>query len=172
MIEINFNKEEIDACRKGAKLRYQFARNSDLENENYASDPERQEGSALDYLGIRGELAVAKAFDLHFDPFRGMGVDNGIDFFWNEISIDVKSTVWITGKLMFKSVEKFKSDIAVLAIELEEDFFRVPGWIKREDFIKNSGPFLNGVAVTQEDLNPPQELWEIMTNKKNQKYER
>tara|TARA_R110000824_G_scaffold3067_1_gene14023 strand:- start:1266 stop:1784 length:519 start_codon:yes stop_codon:yes gene_type:complete len=172
MIEINFNKEEIDACRKGAKLRYQFARNSDLENENYASDPERQEGSALDYLGIRGELAVAKAFDLHFDPFRGMGVDNGIDFFWNEISIDVKSTVWITGKLMFKSVEKFKSDIAVLAIELEEDFFRVPGWIKREDFVKNSGPFLNGVAVTQEDLNPPQELWQIMTNKKNQKYER
>lgn len=172
MIEINFNKEEIDACRKGAKLRYQFARNSDLENENYASDPERQEGSALDYLGIRGELAVAKAFDLHFDPLRGMGVDNGIDLFWNDVSIDVKATPYLNGKLLFRSLNKFKSEIAVLTIEVQEDSFRVPGWIKREDFVKNSGPFLNGVAVTQEDLNPPEELWQIMTNKKNQKYER
>ena len=169
MIEINFNKEELDACRKGANLRYQFARNSDLGRGLYLTAPEKAEGSNPDYLGIRGELAVAKAFNLHFDVFRGMGVDNGIDFFWNEISIDVKATDYLGGRLMFKSVDKFKSDLAVLTIEVREDLYRVPGWIKKEDFIKNSGPFSNGVAVTQEYLNPPQELWEIMTNKKNKK---
>ena len=169
MIEVHFNKEELDSCRKGANLRWQFARNSDLGRGLYVTDPERREGSNPDYLGIRGEMAVAKAFDLPFDPFRGMGVDNGIDFFWNEISIDVKSTVWITGKLMFKSVEKFKSDIAVLAIELEEDLYRVPGWIRKEDFAETSFSFKNALAVKQEDLRPPKELWEMMTNKKNMK---
>jgi hypothetical protein len=56
-----------------------------------------------------------------------------------------------------------------LTIEVKEDLYRIPGWINKEDFKKNNGPFLNGVAVTQEGLNPPQELWEIMTNKKNKK---
>lgn len=169
MIEVSFNKEELDSCRKGANLRWQFARNSDLGRGLYVTDPERREGSNPDYLGIRGEMAVAKAFDLPFDPFRGMGVDNGIDFFWNEISIDVKSTPYLTGKLMFGSVEKFKSDIAVLAIELQEDVYRVPGWIRKENFAETSFSFNNALAVKQEDLRPPNELWEIMTNRKNKK---
>ena len=169
MIEISFSKEELDSCRKGANLRWQFARNSDLDRGLYVTDPERREGSNPDYLGIRGELAVAKAFDLPFDPFRGMGVDNGIDFFWNEISIDVKSTPYLGGKLMFKSADKFRSDIAVLAIEVAEDVYRVPGWIRKENFDLAASPFMNGIAVEQADLQPPNELWELMTNKKNQK---
>ena len=169
MIEINFNNEELDACRKGANLRWQFARNSALARGLHMKDPERREGSTPDYLGIRGELAVAKAFDLPFDPFRGMGVDNGIDLFWNGVSIDVKATPYMNGKLLFQSVNKFVAELAVLTIEVKEDLYRIPGWINKEGFKKNNGPFLSGVAVTQEDLNPPQELWEIMTNKKNKK---
>ena len=169
MIEISLNKEELDSCRRGANLRWQFARNSELGRGLYVKEPERREGSNPDYLGIRGEMAVAKAFNLPFDPFRGMGVDNGIDFFWNEISIDVKSTPYLNGRLLFKSADKFKSDIAVLAIEVEEDFYRVPGWIRKEHFDLTASPFMNGIAVEQEDLKAPSELWEIMTNFKNKK---
>ena len=70
---------------------------------------------------------------------------------------------------MFGSVEKFKSDIAVLAIELQEDVYRVPGWIRKENFAETSFSFNNALAVKQEDLRPPNELWEIMTNRKNKK---
>jgi len=80
-------------------------------------------------------------------------------------AVDVRAR----GQLLFRSVDKFKSDIAVLTIEVEEGLYRIPGWINKEDFVKNHGHFLNGVAVTQEDLNPPEELWQIMTNKKNMK---
>jgi hypothetical protein len=169
MIEISFNKEELDSCRRGANLRYQFARKAALLRDIKDKTPGKSEGSNPDYQGIRGELAVAKAFELDFDPFRGIGVDNGIDFWWNETSIDVKATPYITGRLIFIDPEKFKSDIAVLAIEVKEDFYRVPGWISKERFKEICKPFMEGYAVEQEDLKQPSELWEIMTNWKNKK---
>ena len=85
------------------------------------------------------------------------------------MSIDVKSTPYLSGKLMFKSADKFRSDIAVLAIEIGEDVYRIPGWIRKENFDLAASPFMNGIAVEQADLQPPNELWELMTNKKNQK---
>ena len=167
MIQISLSKEELDSCRKGANLRYQFARKADLERDIKDKTPVKSEGSNPDYQGIRGELAVAKAFELAFDPFRGIGVDNGIDFWWNETSIDVKATPYATGKLIFIDPNKFKSDIAVLAIEVEEDLYRVPGWISKERFKEVCKPFMEGYAVEQKDLKSPSELWEIMTNWKN-----
>ena len=169
MIEVHFNKEELDSCREGANLRYRFARKSGIKADIKDKTPGKSEGSNPDYQGIRGEMAVAKAFGLNFDPFRGMGVDNGIDFWWNEISIDVKSTPYATGKLIFPNKGKFRSDIAVLAIEVEEDFYRVPGWIKKEYFAEICVPFMEGYAVELIDLESPKQLWEIMTNRKNKK---
>ena len=64
----------------------------------------------LDYLGLRAELSVSKAFDIEHNLFQ-LGIDEGADIWLGDISIDVKSTFYMSGRLLFKNTEAFKSSI-------------------------------------------------------------
>jgi hypothetical protein len=96
-----------------------------LENKNQTREEANIEG-------YKGEFAVARLFDLE-EPTFNITSDFGADLWWNDSSIDVKTTK--TKDLIFDSMEKFKSDIAVLARPTDQpDVIEVGKWISRIEF--------------------------------------
>jgi hypothetical protein len=65
----------------------------------------------VDKLGLKGEFVVSKLFNINFNPSL-IGIDDGCDLWINEISIDVKSTFYENGKLLFKSPDAFNLSLS------------------------------------------------------------
>ena len=59
------------------------------------------------------------------------------------VALDVKTTKYVTGTLLFKSVESFKSPIAVLCVEIDANTMGIAGWINRKDFAAKCCEFIN-----------------------------
>tara|TARA_R110002012_G_scaffold313847_1_gene526013 strand:- start:335 stop:775 length:441 start_codon:yes stop_codon:yes gene_type:complete len=118
----------------------------------------------IDLTGIKGELAASKVYKAEFNPYD-LGVDSGIDIMISDIGIDIKTTTYLTGKLLFKNIESFKAPIAILCLQKNEDTVIVAGWINKKDFQEKSEPFNGGMAVTQDKLNSPESLWLNLINK-------
>lgn len=117
-------------------MRTQMARASGVVNQR------RDHGRSdfeIDYLGIRAELAVAKLYNIPFDP-RAIGVDAGHDMWVDEhISIDVKASFHGNGHLLFKGLKAFRSDYAIMvAATAFEEVMHICGWVSRERFIRES----------------------------------
>ena len=96
-----------------------------------------------------------------------MGVDDGCDLFLHDIGIDVKSTFYKTGKMLFKSREAFKADACILVTATDQpNEMEVVGWLSRKEFLEVSeksqlGQYSGGFAVEQEKLRPLSDLWHI-----------
>ena len=164
MIPIRLKKSEISSCEQFAALRWQLARMSSVANDR--RDPSRTDND-IDLLGIKAELAVSKLFNLDFSP-SSLGIDSGNDLYIDvgtkEISIQVKSSFYPNGRLLFKSLESFTSDIAILVTASEEqDLMIVKGWISKKDFIsanyKKDLGHGEGHMVDQEALKDIPTLW-------------
>ena len=169
MIKIELTNEDLHDCRRAGSFRWQLSRAAGIADQQ-RGPTKKNSKNHYDIIGIKGELAVARLYDLPFDAYRG-GIDEGIDLFYGGVSIDVKSTDNIGGKLIFKSKEAFKAQIGILAIELEENLIGVAGWITREEFEWYSLPFgiKGGFCVTQADLKLPESLWGKMINRRNKR---
>jgi len=156
MITIRLNRKDLSKAVQHSNFRTQLSRACGLNNQVKG----KWQNKDIEYLGVRAEIAVAKLFD--FDGI-GMGIDDGSDFYFDDVSIDVKATFYKNGRLIFKNRESVKADVIVLVNEHSEDTLRIEGWSTKEHFLKKSevkelgsGPTL---VLEPENLFPIEELW-------------
>lgn len=123
--------------------------------------------SQADLLGVMGEYAVSKYLKTPFDTTINLNGDGGeIDMFLGENSIQVKSTKYSTGRLVFNKKEEIKADINIFVYcNIENKFARILGYIKKDNILevlyeKNLGHGIR-FCVDQENLHPISELMEI-----------
>jgi hypothetical protein len=164
---ITLTKEDIARCKQAAALRWQLARASGVVNQRKDTDSTDND---LDYLGLKAELAVAKAFNTEFRP-ENFGIDSGVDMFIDSIGIDVKATFHQQGHLLFKTLDAFKADLAILVTATDNDnVMKITGWISRDRFLnttvqKDFGKG-NCYVIPQDQLATIEDLWLKMTGKK------
>ena len=163
---VTLSRKELSDCKQAATLRWQLARLSGVVNQRKDKGRTDQD---LDFLGIKAELAVSKVFDLDFNPIQ-LGVDDGADMFLHNISIDVKSTFYPHGKLLFKSKKSFKSNCSVLVAKVDEDRMNVVGFATKTMFLEqaeqNDLGHGKGWMMEQHVLLPLSKLWEVATEQK------
>ena len=169
-MKISLSPKEISICKQAATFRWQLARASGVVNQR--RDQGRTDGD-LDLLGIKAELSVAKVFDIDHNPFQ-FGVDSGEDMWIGDISVDVKSTFYPRGRLLFKDLNSFKADCSVLVCQEDEENYNVVGYCSREKFKRDSnlmdlGHGL-GSVMDQDDLSPLEKLWVYSTQRRLQKF--
>jgi hypothetical protein len=73
-----------------------------------------------DMLGVMGEYAVSKALKIPMDMSCGLEGDGGTDLMMGEYNIDVKTTKYKTGRLVFNLNDELKADIYILCYAMEE----------------------------------------------------
>ena len=160
---VTLSRQELSIGRQAATARWQLARAAGVQNQRRDSRTD----SDIDLIGIYGEMAVAKALALDYSP-QAIGVDDGMDMWCGNFSIDVKSSFHIGGRLLFKSVDAFCADIAIL-VEPGADGaeFNIVGGIRKGAFIrkhytKDLGHG-EGAMVDQAMLSPLYRIWEFLT---------
>ena len=158
-ITVKLSKPEMYAARQGANLRYQLARTAGL----IAKTRDDRAPQDLEYLGICAEMAVAKIFQIPYDPTR-MGFDAGVDIWLGNTGIDVKATFYESGKLLFVDADAFKADAAILVTATAEpDQVRVVGGITKQLYFTYCTEIDLGkgkcLAVGQERLTCLRDIW-------------
>ena len=73
-----------------------------------------------DMLGVMGEYAVSKALKIPMDMSCGLEGDGGTDLMMDNYNIDVKTTKYKTGRLVFNLNDELKADIYILCWAIEE----------------------------------------------------
>lgn len=159
-MDVWLTKKEMLDCHQAAALRWQLARASGVVNQR--KDKGRSDGD-LDLLGIKAELAVSKLLSIKHNVFQ-LGVDAGADMFFDEISIDVKSTFHSNGRLLFKSHDAFRADCSVLVTATnQDDVMNVVGYASKKMFIAKSqtADLGHGLCyiMDQDLLNGMEKLW-------------
>jgi hypothetical protein len=162
-LNVRLGRSDLAAAKQAAALRWQLARASGVQNQR----KDARSDADIDLLGIKAEIAVAKALHL---PYRAsdLGIDSGADMWSDDVSIDVKSTFYQTGKLLFKSLDAFVAEYAVLVTASgEEDVMRVIGGMGRDRFKTDAvevdlGRGLCWVAP-QDILTPIEVVWLALT---------
>jgi len=168
-MRVPLSKQEISECKQASSLRWQLARAANVANQR--KDKTRSDAD-IDYLGVKGELAVAKIFQIDHDIHKG-GIDPNIDMWFGETSIDVKATFTQGGHLLFKKRDYFKADVAILVQAVpNSEAMDVIGWCTQKEF-KQNAPDLNlgqGVcpAIHCTELRKIEELWKFLTMKRVQ----
>lgn len=165
---VNLSPEEISMCKKAASMRWQLARVSNVANQR--KDFSRSD-EQIDELGVMAELCVHKVFNIEFN-YSLSGIDTGADLYIGDYSIDVKSTFYPDGKLIFKSNDYFKADACILVCQITEVRYRIAGCISRTWFnqksvrgrLKPDLPECNSVG--QSELSDIKELWSLVMQKK------
>lgn len=163
---IQLTKSELAACKQAAALRWQLARMSGVVNQRRDS----RSDDAIDYLGIRAEQALAKAYKLPYSP-SALGIDAGVDMFCGDMSIDVKST-FINGEMLLaKSKEAVRADVLFLVREKAEELLELVGWIRSSRFLEEAekkdlghGP---GWMVHESRLARPSQFWEMIVSREH-----
>lgn len=149
-------------CKQAAALRWQLARASGVANQR--KDSNRNDND-VDLLGIKAEIAVSKVLGCNHNVFQ-LGVDDGVDMFLGDISIDVKSTFHENGKLLFKSLEAFRANCSVLVTACDQDdVMIIAGYIPRKNFKSDAleTDLGHGNCFTMEQiyLRPIEGLWKV-----------
>ena len=152
---IKLTDEDLDKAQGLASARWQLSRASGVINQR----KDKRSDEDIDFLGIKGEIAVAKLFDI---KVTFSGIDTGIDLWWYGIGIDVKTTFHDSGHLLFKSKDAVKAPVLIMATEYSENKIRIPGWVKRKEFIENSkqrdfAP--DAWSMPQEELHDIRDFW-------------
>jgi hypothetical protein len=140
-------------ARQLATAVYDSATNKNLVDEAVNTDADPQD---LDLLGYSGELAFAKVAN-HF-PITDVDGPTPVDCVVNGITVDVKTTEYITGHLVVRPKHKGKSAQSfVLMTGTMENGFHYRGWMWAEDVFQDKylGTLGRGPTykVPQSDLN-------------------
>lgn len=97
-------------------------------------DNKKQSRTEANVYGFKAEFAIARLFNLDL-PTVNVATDGGVDLWFGDFTIDVKFTNDEYGNLIFDSMEKFKSQIAILVGRTEDaNIMRVNGWMDRGSF--------------------------------------
>ena len=159
VLNVRLSRSEMSKAQQMSALRWQLARSSGVVNQRRDS---RSDGD-IDLLGIKSEIAVAKALQLPYQA-TSLGIDDGADVWVDDVSIDVKSTFYQTGKLLFKSLEAFVADYSILVTASEEqEVMRIIGGMGKDRFKSNAveTDFGKGPCwvVEQDMLTPIKDVW-------------
>ena len=122
-------------------------------------------GRSLHLIGAKGEKALESYLGTKMIHFWGSPRGDGgyVDQFYGGKSIQIKSTPYSGGRLLFFKVADFQADMAVLMV-VGDEWVKIVGWCTREDFqakhhIEDIG---KGVGpqpmMEQKDLRPIEEL--------------
>jgi hypothetical protein len=112
-----------------------------------------------DMLGVMGEYAVSKALKIPMDMSCGLEGDGGTDLMMDEYNIDVKTTKYKTGRLVFNLNDELKADIYILCWAIEEaSEVILQGYIRKQSMAdvivqQNLGYGLRNV-IEQKHLKP------------------
>ena len=151
IISVILSPREVSDCEQAAMFRWQLARASGVVNQRR----DDRSDNDIDLLGLKAELAVSKLFNIKHDVFR-FGVDSGIDMWLDDFSIDVKATFHKNGHLLFKDIESFRSDFAVLVTqEGPNEPLNIVGFCSKKKFASLAEPkdFGHGVGVALHQSN-------------------
>jgi len=165
---VKLSREELYDCDQASSLRWQMARLSGVTNQRR---DDLRDDRDVDLLGIKAEMAVAKAYNLNFNPYA-LGIDAGVDMFSGDLGIDVKASFHRDGQLIFKKIDAFRADIAVFVTgSVDSDTLRIAGWIGRDRFeqvceVLDTGNGRKAIAAPQKLLATPENLWAFLTNRK------
>ncbi len=86
-----------------------------------------------DMLGVMGEYAVSKALKIPMDMSCGLEGDGGTDLMMGDYNIDVKTTKYKTGRLVFNLNDELKADVYILCWAMEEAAEVIlQGYIRRQ----------------------------------------
>jgi hypothetical protein len=86
-----------------------------------------------DMLGVMGEYAVSKALKIPMDMSCGLEGDGGTDLMMGDYNIDVKTTKYKTGRLVFNLNDELKADIYILCWAMEDAAEVIlQGYIRRQ----------------------------------------
>ena len=91
-----------------------------------------------DLLGVMGEYAVSKVLKIPFDTEVNLAGDGGKTDLWlGDWSIQVKTTKYTSGRLVFNSLDEMKSLINVLVIcDPASNEVKIAGYISNRNLIK------------------------------------
>jgi hypothetical protein len=166
-LQIRLTRQDMSNAIKAARGRQQLNRASGVTNQKKAGN------SAMDIelLGVKAEIAVAKALQCDFSPFD-LGIDDGADMWLGGYSIDVKASFHQNGQLLFKSREAFRADCAILAIATDEDdVINIIGGCTKNRFISEAqnadlgrGPCW---VMQQANLSPIETVWRHLTQERH-----
>lgn len=136
-IRIALNESELNNLKLIAHNRH------DLKDKIYNNSNRygfSQNMDERDYLGILGEFAVSKYLKIPFDYTINLDGDGGhVDMFLGDWSLQVKSTKYKQGRVMFNSIKEVEALINVLCyVDIDNNLVEILGYITRKDFIKNN----------------------------------
>jgi hypothetical protein len=160
---IRLNKAEYSSAIQQATYRQQLTSLTRMINDK--KDFRRSEVD-IDKMGALAEVCFAKIFDLPI--ILSNGIDDGTDFYLEDIGIDVKGTFYYSNvHLLFKKKESFRSDVGVLfAKTKDESVLRCCGWTTKKYFQLNSTQRENGTwQVHEDELQPIETLWRYYKTK-------
>jgi hypothetical protein len=117
-----------------------------------------------DMLGVMGEYAVAKYLGLPFDTTINLQGDGGeTDIYLGKLNVQVKSTKYKTGRLVFNNKKEIAADLFVLCYCSEPDLLvQILGYIEKQlidsvSEVKDLGHGLR-IVVEQKHLLPISDL--------------
>ena len=122
-MQVRLKRSELAVAEQAARLRWQLARASGVENKKVDITRSDQD---LDLLGICAEIAASKVLGVDFNA-SALGIDNGNDFHVDagedEMCIQVKGSFHKKGvaNLIFTNHEKFAWDVAILVCKTDSD---------------------------------------------------
>lgn len=115
-MKITFTPREMELLQVLAKGRHFL---KDQANPNRYKKQWGNDQQTADMLGVMGEYAVSKALKIPMDMSCGLEGDGGTDLMMGEYNIDVKTTKYKTGRLVFNLNDELKADIYILCWAME-----------------------------------------------------
>jgi hypothetical protein len=129
-LKITFTPREMELLRVLANGRHFL---KDQANPNRFKKQWGNDQQTADMLGVMGEYAVSKALKIPMDMSCGLEGDGGTDLMMGDYNIDVKTTKYKTGRLVFNLNDELKADIYILCWAMEDAAEVIlQGYIRRQ----------------------------------------
>jgi hypothetical protein len=136
-IPVKISPSELSLLKFFSKERHNRQRSRNIATQK--ADPTKND-LEIDLIGAVGEYAACKCLGIAMQTNIDQGTDFGIDFKLGNLTVDVKTTYSRMGRLSFRELTKFKSDLAILVYVNKDDLSDtvVIGFIDRDTFNQNA----------------------------------
>ena len=166
-MRVRLSKQDLHEC---AMLGHDTVKLCEMQGFPPRLENAKQTREEANTYGFMAEYAVARLLDLK-TPTLNVTSDFGVDLWWDDVSIDVKFSNKQDGDLIFDTMDKFKSRVAVLVTKTDdEEVMNVVGWVGKKSFgdmarSVNLG-YGDRLLVSQDKLLPIERFWLEMQAKK------
>lgn len=130
---IRLSNSELSLVKFFSEQRFKNQRRSNIETQKVATKKTDQE---IDLIGAVGEYGMCKYLNIPMETDLSNNTDFGKDCKYRGQTLDVKTTYYPKGRLIFRSMKHFKADIAVLTVVKKESLNTVTicGFIDKNTF--------------------------------------